>query len=213
MTPTRPLSPSQVTTYLDCAERWWFDRIAGEQPPTGALALGKVVHAGIAAGLSGDKNADEVFADAWRADVQRAELRADEDAGALEAKGLQLVALFMKEAAPGLGAVAAIEEPCAGAIGTAHAHGVIDIRTAAGEIIDIKTAAKKPEGISSREALQLTTYGLLKKCRTVRVVTLTKTKEPALYSNAFTLTPSHTQYTASMFSLVGEAITLCGRRN
>lgn len=219
----RALSPSQVTTYTDCAARWWYGSAVGlPDPPTGALALGRSVHTGIAAGLTGDKNADEAFSDAWRVDVQEAELRADEDAATLEAKGLQLVALFMDQAAPGL-RIAAIEQPVAGAIGTATTRGVIDIRTVDGEIIDIKTASKKPLGISAAHRLQLTTYGMLTHTRKARVITLTKTKEPGLYDHSFELTPADTQYAATMFSMVADSIlagvhipnrgsTLCSRK-
>ena len=219
----RALSPSQVTTYIDCAARWWYGSAMGlEDPPTGALALGRAVHTGIAAGLAGNKNALEAFADAWRVDVQAAELRADEDAHELYQKGLQMVDLFMREGAPGL-RVEAVEKPVSGAIGTAHTRGVIDIRTVDGEIIDIKTAAKKPTGISAAHRLQLTTYGILDHTNKTRIVTLTKTKEPGIYDHRFELTPADTHYAATMFSMVADAIetglhipnrgsTLCSRK-
>jgi len=219
----RALSPSQVTTYTDCAARWWYGSAMGiEDPPTGALALGRSVHTGIAEALAGHKNADEAFSDAWRVDVGSAELRADEDAAQLEAKGLQLVKLFMDQAAPGLH-VEAIEKKITGPIGTAYTRGVIDIRTTEGEVIDIKTASKKPLGISAAHRLQLTTYGMLDHTPKARVITLTKTKEPALYDHSFTLTPADTHYAVTMFSMVADAIeagvhlpnrgsTLCSRK-
>jgi CRISPR/Cas system-associated exonuclease Cas4 (RecB family) len=220
---SRALSPSQVTTYTDCAARWWYGSAMGlEDPCTGALALGRSVHTGIAEALAGNKNADEAFADAWRVDVAGAELRTDEDAGALEAKGLQLVKLFMDQAAPGLN-VEAIEKKITGPIGTAYTRGVIDIRTTDGEVIDIKTASKKPLDISAAHRLQLTTYGMLDHTPKARVITLTKTKEPGLYDHSFQIEPADTQYAATMFSMVADAIqagihlpnrgsTLCSRK-
>jgi RecB family exonuclease len=219
----RALSSSQVTTYIDCAARWWYGSAFGlPDPKTGALALGTAVHTGIAAGLTGSKNALEAFADAWRVEVQATELRVDEDSAALELKGLEIVDLFMREGAPGLH-IAEIEQKVAGPIGNAHTRGIIDIRTVDGEIIDIKTASKKPTGISAAHRMQLTTYGMLSGCRKARIITLTKTKEPGIYDHSFELTPADTQYAATMFSMVADAIdtglhipnrgsTLCSRK-
>lgn len=208
----RALSPSQVTAYLDCAARWFYDQVSAPQPATGALLIGRVVDQVLTwalgsepGSLPSESDLREATAAAFAAELPGAELRETENAIAMEDQAAQMAALFMRQAAPGL-EVAALQEAVSGPIGTARARGIIDIRTVDGELIDIKTAAKKPDGISSSHALQLTTYALLKHTKRVRVITLTKTKEPALYSHAMTISPQHTQYAVNMFSIVDAAI-------
>jgi CRISPR/Cas system-associated exonuclease Cas4 (RecB family) len=228
---TRALSPSQVTTYIDCAARWWFEEVAPRQPPTSALALGRAVHSAIALDLEarkngiGDPSEDDIreeFSACWKKETAAADFRADEDPDQLAATGAEMSLLFSRKVAPSL-KVAAIEKPVAGRIGSARTHGVIDVLTTDRIIIDVKTAAKKPTGISAAHRMQLTTYGLLEHSTAAVLITLTKTKEPAIYSQPVNITPADTQYATTMFSMVADAIgagihlpnrgsNLCGRK-
>lgn len=228
---TRALSPSAVTSYIDCAARWWYDEVSAKQPPTSALALGKAVHAAIALDLEarkngiGDPHEDDIrqeFAACWKRETAVAHFRSDEDPDQLAATGAEMSLLFSRQIAPSL-KVKAIETPVAGMIGTARTHGVIDIVTEDGELIDVKTASKKPTGISAAHSLQLTTYGMLGNSRRARLVTITKAKVPTIVDQPFTLTPAHTQYASTMFSMVADAIgagihlpnrgsNICGRK-
>jgi hypothetical protein len=211
---TRALSPSQVITYIDCAARWWFEEVAPKQPPTSALALGKAVHAAIALDLEARKNGigdpreediREEFAACWKLETATADFRADEDPDKLAATGAEMSLLFSRTVAPSL-KVASIEKPVAGMIGTARTHGVIDVLTTDRIIIDVKTAAKKPTGISAAHRMQLTTYGLLERSTAAVLITITKTKHPAIYSQPLSIAPSDTQYAATMFSMVADSI-------
>jgi hypothetical protein len=211
---TRALSPSHVTSYIDCAAQWWFNEVSDKQPPTGALALGRAVDRAIGLNLEAIKNGigdareedlREEFRACWLQEAAAADFRKDEDAAQLADKGEEMAVLFARQVAPTL-KVKSIQQPVVGEIGTARTHGVIDILTEDGEVIDVKTAAKKPAGISAAHALQLTTYGMLAGSSRARLVTITKTKEPAIVQQSFTLTPADTQYAATMFSMVADSI-------
>jgi len=211
----RALSPSQVGCYLDCAAKWFYRYDAGlPDPPTGALAIGRAVHATIAWALDTKRaegllptQADtaQAFDAAVSEEIAAAELRPDEDAAQLAAKGLDLVELYLRQVAPNLQTIAT-ESAVQGHIAGVLVHGIADIITADHTVIDIKTAARKPAGISPDHALQLTTYAVLAQCPRAAIHTLTKTAAPAFVGQSFDVTPAHIRYAEAMYSHVADAI-------
>jgi hypothetical protein len=108
--PGNVLSPSQVSNLMDCAYRWYGKYVLNlADPPTGSLALGRAVHAALAANFSEkcETKVDlpvigvlAVFRDAWNFESEQTEFRDDEDPRELGRTGEILVAKYMDEAAP-----------------------------------------------------------------------------------------------------------------
>src|SRR5271165_4238659 len=165
----RPLSPSQVNTYLDCEARWYYGSVAKlPDPATGSLALGRAVHhvCGIYLTARRDGQAPdagelgEAFRCTLEVELEEAELREDEDPAALLNDGLRLLAMFCGQIAPQIEA-AAVELAIHGRIGNQHVRGIVDVIDTKGVVFDLKTSAKKPGSISANDLLQLVTYGIL----------------------------------------------------
>jgi hypothetical protein len=83
-------------------------------------------------------------------------------------------------------------------------------------LVDLKTASKKPAGVSSSHALQLTTYGVLadqaaakvnpvKRYTAPRLYTITKTKTPAVVQQTVEITPEDRAYAEYIYPAVQDA--------
>jgi CRISPR/Cas system-associated exonuclease Cas4 (RecB family) len=83
--------------------------------------------------------------------------------------------------------------------------------TAGGMLVDLKTASKKPAGISSSHALQLTTYAMLadqaaakvdppKRHTAARLYTITKTKTPAVVQQTVEITEDDRRYAEFVYA-------------
>jgi len=210
----RPLSPSQVSQFLDCQARWYYSHVAGlPDPPTGSLALGKALHHAAAIYLNCRSQGDmptaaeigESFGATLKDELRAAELRPDEDPAALLTDGLAMLAMWCGQIAPAI-EPSAVELQVDGQIGHQHVRGIVDVIDTHGVVIDLKTSTKKPGAISASYTLQLTTYGMLAGKRECKLITLARTRTPSWCQHSFTLTPNHTQYAATLYDMAAEAM-------
>ncbi|MGC9951134.1 MAG: PD-(D/E)XK nuclease family protein [Bryobacteraceae bacterium] len=121
---------------------------------------------------------------------------------------------------------AALEFSAQGIIGGVAVRGFVDLLDTSGRIIDLKTAARKPTGVSADYAFQLATYAKL--CPgangKARVDTLVATKSPQVVTQEYTVSPADGKLIQKLYPLVREAMregiylpnrsnNLCGRKH
>src|ERR1017187_7545979 len=97
----------------------------------------------------------------------------------------------------------------------------LDILDTSGRVIELKTASKKPQGISASHYLQVVTYAILtapaqppqdpdwptpRSGPGARLDTLTKTHAPGYYSHSLTVDDDAARYAESIYPMVAEAI-------
>jgi putative RecB family exonuclease len=214
--PGEALSPSQANTYLNCSARWRFKYIVGLPDPAGGGAVrGTAVHRAIEyylrAKMSGVVlEAADVMNEwdiIWDEAAAAGEFAAYEDVEALNASGRALAYKYLVEAAPSI-QPAAVEVPLRGVINGVAVRGYADIITTDGTVIDIKTASRKPNGISGDHALQLATYIELYEgsngCG--RIDSLVSTKEPQLIQIAQKPGESGRKLVNHLYPMVVDAI-------
>jgi hypothetical protein len=229
------LSPSQVTNLMDCAYRWYGKYVLElPDPPTGNQALGKAVHAALAANFSQkcESRVDlpviavvALFRAAWNLESEQTEFRDDEEPRELGRMGEGLVAKYMEEAAPGIEPVA-VETLVEGLINGVRVRGFLDVLDVTGCVIEIKTAKAKPSNVNPMHKFQVATYIRLLP-RTVgaaRIDTLVKTKSPQLIQQSFSITEQESRTTDTLYPLAQELMRggvyvpnrqsmMCSRRN
>jgi hypothetical protein len=193
------LSPSQVSSIMDCAYRWHAKKVLKiPEPPTPNQSLGRAVHAALAANFEQkcETKADlpvlgvlAVYREAWEVLSAETEFRDTEDPEALGKTGEGLVAKYMEEAAPWI-EPAAVEIRVEGVIAGVKVAGYIDLLDADGCVIDIKTAKARPSSINPMHRFQVATYRYLSQLArgTGRIDTLVKTKSPQLIQQKFSIT-------------------------
>lgn len=234
--PTMPgevLSPSQASTFLGCAAKWYF-RYALQLPdPAGGGAVrGKAVHAIVghylaakADGVTLDaQGLPDAYDAAWDAHAEGAEFAATDDVEQLKSSGRALAQKYIAEAAPAI-QPALIEFPVSGTIGGVPVRGFIDIVDSSGRVIDIKTASRKSSSISADHALQLATYTTLLPGASgeARIDMLVSTREPQLVQLEHAPGAAGQRLVERIYPLVAEGIaagcylpnrssTLCSRR-
>lgn len=196
----RPLSASQISTYLACPRKWRFRydlRLPAEHRPA-ALSLGRAVHSAIEtlhlAKLDGEPIETTKLVKLFRADWQ-AELdsglsfKSDESPGMLRWWGENLVAEYTRWL--GDRKVVAAEQPFeidlvdpeTGEVSGERLRGYFDVILEGDVIGEVKTAARRfDEGTLSRK-LQFSAYAyawreLRHRDPTVLVVSLLKQKRP-----------------------------------
>jgi hypothetical protein len=121
---------------------------------------------------------------------------------------------------------AAVEVRVEGEIAGIKVQGWIDLIDTDGQIIDIKTAARKPGGVDVDHRFQIATYAQLVPGASgrARVDTLVKTKTPSLVSHSFTVTdadilaikklyPLSQQSMRSQLYMPNRLSMACSRRN
>lgn len=228
------LSQSQVRCFTECSARWMF-KYAWElpDPPTPALTIGEAFHAAMEANF---RQKIETRKDLPVAEVQRAYRKAfaehaaetcfgADDPAAVEAKGAELVSLYMRDAAPRI-QPKAVEVEVEGKIAGVRVRGRIDLIDWAGRIVEFKTSARKPSAIAAQHAFQLATYARLTDSPTgeARVDTLVKTKLPQLVQINHTVNGQDYLATERLYPLAQAAMregfyypnrnsVLCSRRN
>jgi PD-(D/E)XK nuclease superfamily len=228
------LSPSQVSAFVDCQFRWYAKYVLRLPDPKNAnLALGIATHEALAlyyqarmsdTALEPAEVAD-LFSASWRAQLEDAELREEDNPKELEATARALVSRYVAEVAPDVHP-AAVEETVQGVISGVRVQGKVDVRETSGRLRDIKTAARKPSGVSAQHAFQLATYlQITPAAANVAVVdTLVKTKVPQLVQIQHRIDDQEIRSTQRMYPLVQEAMrggiyvpnrgsTLCSRKN
>jgi hypothetical protein len=229
------LSPSQVRCFMDCQVRWWFKYgLKYPDPPNGRMVLGRAVHAALTQNFAEKLETYEdlptlgvraLFRDSWATERENTKFRDDEDPSELAACGEALVMKYMNELAP-LIQPAAVEVRVEGQIGGTKVQGWIDLIDVDGQIIDIKTAARKPSGIDVDHRFQIATYAQLVPGASgrARVDTLVKTKTPGLVSHSFSVTDGDILATNKLYPLAQQSMRselympnrlsmACSRRN
>jgi hypothetical protein len=229
------LSPSQVSSIMDCAYRWYGKYVLElPDPPTGNLALGRAVHSALAENFSQkcETKVDlpvigvvALFREAWYLESEHAEFRDDEEPRELGRTGEVLVAKYMDEAAP-LIDPAAVEMHVEGVINGVPVQGFLDVLDVEGRVIEIKTAKARPPSIDPMHRFQVSTY-----CRLAnraicagRIDTLVKTKSPQLIQQSFSITEQELRATDTLYPLAQELMRsgvyvpnrqsmTCSRRN
>ncbi len=184
-------------------------------PPNGSLVRGRVVHqmaeTFFRARLEGARpDPDDLqasFEEAWDAASAGAAFGADEDVDLLKRQAALLTRKYLDEVAPEI-YPAAVELPIQGTIAGVRVRGFIDLLDTQGRIIDLKTAARKPTGLSADYAFQVATYRQL--CPgangKARVDTLVATKSPQVVTQEYTVSPADLKMTETMYPLVQEAM-------
>jgi RecB family exonuclease len=210
------LSPSQVRTFRDCSAKWYFKYALGlPDPPNGSLVRGRVVHqmaeayfrAKLAGGSPDPDDLQACFEEAWDREAAGAAFGADEDIDLLKRQAAMLTRKYLDEVAPEI-EPAAIEFSVRGIIGGVAVRGFVDLLDASGRIIDLKTAGRKPTGVSADYAFQLATYASL--CPSAngkaRLDTLVATKSPQVVTVEYTVSPADLKMTEKLYPLVREAM-------
>ena len=211
------LSPSQVSTFTECAAKWAYKYLIGLPDPKNAtLALGIAVHSAIATALklkmSGIDMAPidtaEEFSYQWREQLaDDTILRDDDNPAELEATGRALVSRYIAEAAPSI-RPAAVEEKVEGTIAGVRVQGRIDVREENGTIRDIKTASRRPSDVAAAHRFQIATYVQIAPAavETAYVDTLVKTRQPQLVQISHRVNDAEVRQTQTMYPLVQEAM-------
>ncbi len=114
---------------------------------------------------------------------------------------------YLEEAAPEI-EPAEIELEVSGEIAGVRVRGRIDLIDAAGTIVDLKTASKKPSGLDFGYRFQLATYRQLAPTANgkVRLDTLVATKTPQLITLKQEITVTDQLTTQSLYPLVREGM-------
>ena len=143
------LSPSQVSSIMDCSYRWYAKKVLKiPETPTANQILGQAVHAALAANFEQKCNTKvdlpvvgvlAVYREEWAVLTEGMEFRDDEDPDELCDKGGALVTKYMEEAAPKI-EPAAVDMRVEGVIAGVKVAGYIDLLDVNGCVIDIKTA-------------------------------------------------------------------------
>ena len=192
------LSPSQVSSIMDCAYRWHARQVLKiPEPPTSNQILGRAVHAALAANFEQkcDTKVDlpvigvlAVFREAWAVATEGLEFHDADDPDELGKIGETLVSKYMEEAAPRI-EPAAVELRVEGVISGVRVTGYIDVLDVNGCVIDIKTAKARPSSISPMQRFQVATYRYLTHLArgSGRIDTLVKTKAPQLIQQTFSV--------------------------
>ena len=210
------LSPSQVRTFRDCGARWYFKYALGlPDPPNGSLVRGRVVHqmaetffrAKLAGATPDSDDLQATFEEAWDVASAGAAFGADEDVDLLKRQAAVLTRKYLDEVAPEI-QPAAVELPIQGTITRVKVRGFIDLLDTRGRIIDLKTAARKPTGVSADYAFQLATYRQL--CSgangSARVDTLVATKTPQVVTQEYSVSVADLKMTEKLYPLVRESM-------
>jgi hypothetical protein len=210
------LSPSSVNKFAyGCQVKWFYSKVLRLPETRGAaLGLGSAVHDALLGNyrqkleFKSDmpvSDVQELFRDCLKEQLDTVTLTAEDDAEDLKLCGEIMVGLYMERVAPEI-QPAAIEHKVEGFIGDVPACGYIDLLDIHGNVIDLKTAGKKPSGVPAPYRNQITTYSLLepKASGVARLDTLTKTKTVALHQSTFEVSNADRKLTERLYSISRE---------
>jgi putative RecB family exonuclease len=194
------LSVSQLNAFLACPARYRFRYVDQVEPAfrSGALALGSAVHSALdwlhRAWKGSERPSAEKILRMFEADLTAQfydGVAVRGDAGALKSIGRSLLELYFQETP--VKEVRAVElpfevpvvDPRTGEELPVPFRGYIDLIEADGTLVELKTAARKPDKTALRLHLQLTAYSyamtrIYRERPKARLDCLLKTKEPRL---------------------------------
>jgi len=213
--PANILSPSSLNQFIDCEARWFYRRVL-ELPETrgAALGLGTAVHEAVIENFrqkietKRDLPTDGVtalFIDAMNRQLDEITLTKDESADELKQCGEVMTRVYMDQVAPRV-QPAAVEMPVQGMIGDVAVRGFVDIMDVNGDIIDLKTASKKPSSISAGYRAQVATYSMLAPGASgrARLDTLTKTKTVSSHEQTIQIGEADRKFSTRLYSIAQE---------
>ena len=205
------LSPSQLNGFLNCSAKWFFKHVEKlPDPASGSLVRGRAVHKVVnywfqyrmELGTTPEPGEmAEAYDNAWEQASEGAAFGATEDIAELKASGEQLAAKYLAEAAPEIDP-AALDVPVTGEIGGVKVRGYIDLLDLGGRIVDLKTASRKPSGVSPDYALQVATYAQIGPgfaTGEVRLDTIVATKQTQLVSIGYTVSDDDRRMTERLY--------------
>lgn len=197
------LSASQVQAYLGCPLKYRFQYVDQLPRPwrPAALAFGSSVHAAIEwfhrerleGRTPGVEKAVQIFELDWyAANIDPLVFPERESQEALLEKGREMLRGYLSRIGPD--PPKAVEEPFevelydpeSGEVLDVNFRGIVDLVEADDTLVDVKTAARKPDAISLERHLQLSIYALVHFLKTqqipkLRLDVLTKTKEAGIH--------------------------------
>jgi hypothetical protein len=206
------LSPSSVNLFGDCETKWLYRKVLQlHEDRSAALGLGGAVHIAVGANFRQKIETGEdmpfesvrtIFRDEMERELDAIVLQKGESAEDLRDAGEAMVRVYMTEAAPSI-MPAAIEVPVRGMIGQVEVRGFIDLLDVNGDIIDFKTAKKKPGCFPANHLNQVTTYAMLepRASGVARLDTLTKTKRVDLDSRTVTISAADRKHTEKLYAI------------
>jgi hypothetical protein len=102
----------------------------------------------------------------------------------------------------------AVELPVEGVIAGVRVRGIVDLLDIEGRIIDCKTAARRPTGVTPEYSLQLTTYAMITPGASgaCRLNTVTKTKTAQLVQQSCEIGAEERRYAATLYPMAQEAM-------
>jgi hypothetical protein len=212
------LSPSQTNGFLDCSARWGYKYITKlPDPPGGSFVRGKVVHriaelyyrmkqAGVQPSDLESITIDPLE-DIWEQECVGASFAPEEDQEVLKQQAAALSQLYLEKIACEI-TPARIEERVYGLIGGVPVQGFVDLQDIAGTVHEIKTASRKPSGISANYALQGATYAqLVPDCGgLVQITTLVATKTPQVIPVQYEVSDADIRLTEIIYPAVRAAM-------
>ena len=214
--PLAILSPSAVNQWAhDCQVKFFYRRVLGlPEKRSAALGLGTAIHEAAAANYRQKVDTREdlptegvlaVFHDALAKQLDQIELDKTENADDLRSCGEVMTKVYMQECAPRI-QPAAVEVPVKGHIGGVSVQGFIDVLDTDGNIIDLKTASKKPAGVNAGYRVQVATYAMLepKASGRARLDTLTKTKTVGLHQQTIDVSSADRTQATRLYSIARE---------
>jgi len=215
--PAPVLSPSQVRCFFECPARWWFKY--GLQLPerkNSSLALGLAVHQALEVNFREKIETREdlettgvlmVFREAWMEQVPQTEFTSNESQGDLRRLGERLVAKYMNEVAPRV-EPAAVELEVQGEISGVAVRGRVDVLDVEGQLIDFKTASRRPYCVSPDYAFQLATYRQITPGAKgeVRIDSLVKTQTVQIVQQAYTVEEPDIRATQVLYPMAQKAM-------
>jgi RecB family exonuclease len=216
------LSPSQVRTFLGCPAKWWYKYALGlADPPGASFVRGRVVHkvaevyfrAKLHSAVPDPDDLETPFEEAWDAACAEASFTADEDVDALKAQTARLSRMYIDQVAPEIEPAViegrpAIEVPVQGTIAGVPVRGIIDLIDASGRIVDLKSAARTPSGVSADYAMQVATYRLIapRASGLVRLDTLVATKTPKIVRQDYQVSHADVRHCQAVYPMVRKAM-------
>lgn len=206
------LSPSSLNCFSQCEAKWFYRKVL-QLPETrgAALGLGSAVHAALGENFRQkiETRADlpyealrPIYLESFAREFDTVTLTADDDAADLLNCGEAMLRVFLTDAAPSI-QPAAVELPVEGEIGGVKVRGFVDLLDVDGNIVDIKTAGKKPAGFPGEHRNQVVTYSMLTPGASgrARLDTLTKTKTVALHSQTIEVSAADRMHVERLYSI------------
>lgn len=148
-----------------------------------------------------------VIREAWMEQVPETEFAPDESPGDLRRMAERLVAKYMDEVAPTV-QPAAVELDVQGEIAGVPVRGRVDVLDVDGQLIDIKTAARRTSCVAPDYAFQLATYRQITPGASgaVRIDSLVRTQTVQIVQQAYTVEERDIRATHALYPMAHKSM-------